>query len=411
MPKAVILVSGKHPGQAGGHETYVRAHALAATAAGFEPHIFCADSASSMVAHDFGIVHSIAWPLPVHSAWACVCRPFLASAIETFLRDQSPPHLIHGFGPWSCVSVAVKRRLARRGVAVTVLSSAYATLMYESRAHVERSRIERSLAKWLRYRIQALWIRAIADRMERQGYAGSRLVLVNYDSVRRLLLDAYNLAVEIRRIPYATVLAFRDSLASAVPGACAILDSLAPADAPLVVCVSRHTPRKGIDVLIHALAQLNRAGVGFRACLIGPGTMIEVHRRMTAELGLSGKVAIPGQVENPFEYLRRADIYVLPSLAEASGSLSLLEAMQAGTAIVASACDGIPEDLTAGQDALMFPPGDATALSRALAQLIADGALRERLSERARATYQRRFSAAAFTQAIASTYRDLGFVP
>ena len=188
MSTAVVFISGKHPNDAGGHETYVRAHGLAATKAGFEPHIFCMDYQTSVVAHDFGIVHSLAWPLPVHSAWACLYRPLLAAAIEKFLRDRPPPHLLHGFGPWSCVSVAVKRRGARRGVPVTALTSTYATLMHESLAHVQQSRLERSFYKWLRYRMQMLWIRAIADRIEKQGYEDSELVLVNYASVRRLLL-------------------------------------------------------------------------------------------------------------------------------------------------------------------------------------------------------------------------------
>src|ERR1700694_2742473 len=152
MPKPVILIAGKHPGYAGGHETYVRAHGLAAMKAGFEPHIFCADHRARVAQHDFGIVHSIASPFPVHDAWNAVYGPLLGFAIENFLRNQSPPHLLHGFGAWGCVGASVKRRLARRGVAVSALTSAYTTALHETRGHVQESRIKRGLGKWLRYR-------------------------------------------------------------------------------------------------------------------------------------------------------------------------------------------------------------------------------------------------------------------
>ena len=411
MPEPVVLISGKHPESAGGHKTYVRAHGLAAIRAGFEPHIFCADYKAGVVAHDYGVVHTLAFPLPMHNAYTIVYQPFLVAQIEEFLRGHSPPYLIHGFGTWSCAGVSVKRRMASRGVKAVAVAGVYSTVDHENRVHVRRSRIEYGLGKWLNYRFQYAWTRAIGDRFERNTYEASDLILVNYDSVRRLLLDSYDLKASIRKIPYSSVMAFRDPMPGDGAAARPILDRLEPRNAPLIVSVSRHTPRKGIDLLLRALADLDRKGIAFRACLAGPGKLIEAHRRLAGELGLSGKVVMPGRVDEPFDFLRRADIFVLPSLEEASGSLSLLEAMQAGAAIVASACDGIPEDLTAGEDAILFPPGDAPALSRALANLISDEGLRKRLAERARATYERRFSAPAFTTALAATYRDLGFTP
>jgi glycosyltransferase involved in cell wall biosynthesis len=175
--------------------------------------------------------------------------------------------------------------------------------------------------------------------------------------------------------------------------------------------VSRQVPRKGIDVLLRALAQLDRAGASFRACIVGPGTLLKAHRRMVIELGLSGKVSMPGWVEDSFAYLREGDIFVLPSLEEGSGSVSVLEALQAGIAVIASACDGIPEDLTDGEDALLVPPGDVAALRQALARLLADESLRRQLAHRARSTYERRFSSAALVTALQTTYAELGFVP
>jgi glycosyltransferase involved in cell wall biosynthesis len=112
-----------------------------------------------------------------------------------------------------------------------------------------------------------------------------------------------------------------------------------------------------------------------------------------------------------FAYLRQADVFVLPSLQEGSGSISLLEALQMGTAVIASDCDGIPEDVVGERDALLVPPRDAGALQAALARLLADGPLRARLGQRGRQIYEQRFSARTLVSALTATYAELGLEP
>ncbi len=74
-------------------------------------------------------------------------------------------------------------------------------------------------------------------------------------------------------------------------------------------------------------------------------------------------------------YLGAADIFVLPSVAESSGSVSVLEAMRAGKPVIATACDGLPEDLIDGENGLLVAPGDVGALTDALGRLLADAEL------------------------------------
>ena len=71
---------------------------------------------------------------------------------------------------------------------------------------------------------------------------------------------------------------------------------------------------------------------------------------------------------------------MLPSLAEASGSVSVIEALRAGTAVIASACDGLPEDLTDGHDARLVTPGDEAELAAAIGTLAQDPGLRARIA-------------------------------
>ena len=156
---------------------------------------------------------------------------------------------------------------------------------------------------------------------------------------------------------------------------------------PVIVAASQHHPRKGIEVLLHALADLKRAGVPYAARLLSGGVLIDQHRSLLHSLELEDRVQILGRVA---PYFASADVFVLPSREE-QATLALVEAMGAGLACVASGCDGIPEDISHGKDALMTVPGDAASLAEAIATLIADADLRAALGRAARATFSGSF--------------------
>ncbi len=232
------------------------------------------------------------------------------------------------------------RRLRRRGVEAVTVVSAYDLKTEQSAGELRGLRDVHGLRAWLSTGVEHVWARRAIPRYERQVYPRPRLVLVNYDSVRSLLVDAFGPSVPVRKLPCTAESAFvhepvaGETRRPPVPDG---LTALGDSDAPLVVSVSRHDPRKGLDLLLEGLANIRAQGVGFRACLVGPGHLLEAHRTLARRLGLEGSVAIPGQVPDPFSHLQHADVFVLPSLGEGgSGSLSLLEALHAGVAIVAS---------------------------------------------------------------------------
>jgi glycosyltransferase involved in cell wall biosynthesis len=408
----LALIAGTDPlEEVSGHRTYVLAHALAAEAAGFAPHVFAIAPAPRSVRAEFGTVHRIASPIRMRRTIVAAAHlPILASAVSRFLAGDPGPHMIHSFGAWASTGVAASRTLARRGVEAVPIASAYTTLDHESEAKVSGLAPPHGLRQRLAYRISNQWVRAIAAPSEQRGYVGSARVLVNYESVRHLLRDVCGPAVDIRRVPYAAPAAFRPDADRPTPLPAPVA-GLRPADAPLIVSVSRHDPRKGVDVLLLALARLASDGVPARACLVGPGPLLAAHRRLADELRLGDRVVITGRVDDVVPYLHAADIFVLPSLEEGSGSVSLLEALQSGTAIVASRCDGIPEDLTDERDALLVPPGDVAGLQAALTRLLRDPTLRGRLATHARSVYETRFSADALVSALAETYADFGLRP
>lgn len=409
MPKEVVFIAGHDPLRIiSGYSAYVRAHARAAIRAGFAPHIFCVSPRAGVVTTDFGVVHCVASPFrPFRTLMLPGHGPLLAAAAERFLRRCAPPHLIHGFDVWAYSGLVVAGRLRRQGRAATMIVSSFTTRRHETRAKVQGGSADHDWWQRGLFYLEDLCMRLITQRYERRVYSEANLVTVNYESVKRIILAEFSRGAPIRRLPYSSEMAF--TATASKPSAPPALASLARPDAPLIVTVARHDPRKGLDVLLYALAELKAAGVRFRACLVGGDLLLEAHRRLAARLSLADTTALVGQVPDPMVYLQHADIFVLPSLQEASGSVSLLEALQAGVAVVASDIDGIPEDVTDGDSALLVEPGNVAALSRALTHVINDAALRAHLRQRARATFETRFSAAAFAAALGQLYAELGF--
>ncbi len=415
VTRPIVLVAGRDPLAeiGGGHSPYVRAHARAAASAGFTPHLFCVSRHTGTVETEFGVLHRIASPFrPYRQIMICGHGPLLASGVIRFIRGQRQPFLVHSFGVWGYVGVVASRSLRKHGLSAVPIVSSYTT--YEAEAYSNR--------KWdasrtptrgtrIRYWAEHLWVRMVVERYERIGYMGSARVLFNYDSVRQLLLAKYPISGKCKKLPYTSESAFQWDVASPRPGEPDAIAHLQPRDAPLLLAVSRHSPRKGVDVLIRALGRLRSAGVPFRACLVGDGPLLPVHRRLAAALGLDGSVVLTGRVPDPYPYLRRASLFVLPSLGEQSGSVALIEAMQSGLALIASRCDGIPEDLTDGHSAVLVPPGNDAALSTAIAGLLRDPARRAALGEQARETFTERFAAAGLIKGLRETYAELGFLP
>jgi glycosyltransferase involved in cell wall biosynthesis len=116
------------------------------------------------------------------------------------------------------------------------------------------------------------------------------------------------------------------------------------------------------------------------------------NKRLAERLGLSEFVTFPGFVDSVDALLDHTDIYVLPSVEEGSGAISLLEAMKKGTAILTTLCDGIPEDFINNVTGILVPAGDHLEMARALERLVTDGELRTRLAVNVREDYGKRFT-------------------
>ncbi len=148
-----------------------------------------------------------------------------------------------------------------------------------------------------------------------------------------------------------------------------------PVEDPTIMFVGRHEPRKGLAVLLEALADLG-PDVRLWVCGEGPATE-DLKQRHAGDPRISwlGRVSD----EDKCRRLRGADVFCAPSLRGESFGVVLLEAMAASTAIVATDLSGYRVVARPGRDALLVTAGDTLALTGALRSVLADSALRARL--------------------------------
>jgi len=411
MPPRVIVIAGKDPALIdGGSESYLRAYGRAARMAGYDPQHFCVSDRFDQQETEFGIIHRARSPFrPFRGLMVAAHQRFVVDCVDRHVGPDDRTVLIHTFGPWSGVGIAAARRLRRRGIESTVVATAFGTYNHETRGKLRGLNGGRPRLLWVQHWAELAWTRLTVDPSEHRGYTGAQLVLVNYHSVRDIIRRQCGDDVRFRKSAYCSEAAFlreEGTPRTALPAAIA---KLQPRHAPLLVCVSRHDPRKGVAVLVQALAALREREIPFRACLVGGGLLLDYHRRLVEEARLTACTVVTGRVPDAYSYLEYADIFVLPSLEEGSGSVSLLEAMQAGAAPVASRVDGVPEDVVNEENALLVEPGDAAALTSALGRLLLDTQLRSRIARGARENYREHFSAKAFADDLRRIYADLGF--
>jgi glycosyltransferase involved in cell wall biosynthesis len=155
--------------------------------------------------------------------------------------------------------------------------------------------------------------------------------------------------------------------------------------------VGRLRIRKGVEVLLEALRELRRTMPGAVLRIAGDGEHRSALERAVKRLGLEPAVAFLGtrDASQVRALLRGAAALVVPSIYEGM-PLVVLEAMEAGVPVVASAVSGIPEvvDEEAGW---LVPPEDPRALARALAAALADPAEARRRGERGARRVAQRF--------------------
>ncbi len=146
--------------------------------------------------------------------------------------------------------------------------------------------------------------------------------------------------------------------------------------------VGRFEPRKGLLELLKAYRILRKTGCECRLLVVGTGPLAREAQRYVATRRLKG-VEFLGRVsdEEKAQLFRTADVYISPATGGESFGIVLLEAMAAGTAIVASDIHGYKGVLRRGREGLLVPPREPKQIAGGIARLLRDDELRKAMGE------------------------------
>ncbi len=209
--------------------------------------------------------------------------------------------------------------------------------------------------------------------------------------------------VPVRVIPYG--LGFAESLPNR-----AAAPSRAPDGTFLILYVGNLIPRKGVRYLIDALHRLP-ATIPAKLLILGEGADRAKLEAQVRELGLDGRVTLPGRVPEAdlHRAFHQAKVLVLPSIVDQRGDTEglgvvLLEALSYRIPVIGSAIGGITDIIVDGDTGLLVPPQDPVAIAKALERVATDPAFAARLAETGSRRVRERFGWGAIIAAWQECY-------
>jgi glycosyltransferase involved in cell wall biosynthesis len=171
-----------------------------------------------------------------------------------------------------------------------------------------------------------------------------------------------------------------------------VMTSVIPHDAaasPVIGVVGRLSPEKGVDVFLHACAELVNRGVCFLAIIVGEGPQRRDLERLSRALCLRDRVRFVGAVSAVQAVYSRLDLLVIPSRSEGLPNV-LFEALGADVPVVATRVGDIPEVLEASAAGVLSAADDPIALADVIVRGLALKS--DPVSRDARHTVLERFS-------------------
>jgi glycosyltransferase involved in cell wall biosynthesis len=185
-----------------------------------------------------------------------------------------------------------------------------------------------------------------------------------------------------------------------------------------VVTTTRLSKEKGVDVLLKAWASVAKEDNTLQLQVLGDGPLKSDLKKLSHSLGVDGSVEFRGRVGRAEEYLKGADLFVLPSRTEGMSN-ALLEAMSYGVPCIATRVGGNDELLRGSgrviskegylvaDHGLLINPDDVQSLSEAILSLVRDQDLREEIGRKARIHVTQNFSVDAVAEKYVSLYQQM----
>lgn len=379
MKPQIILINGKNPmTQTGGYQTYTYNLAKTLTELGYEVKIYCFGLKNEVITNNIGTiatVYSRLFYLPLFKSIEIAGLILLAPRLAWSIPINSPT-ILWGIGPWS-LSAALLKIVHPKNV--TYLSFYPTTFRHEFEGNIQSLQIkDYGVMLKLEALVVLFTLIPLYTLTENFFLNLADKIIVHYLSAKKILQSQFG----IKNSKFIQIADYCEPIKSSLK----VLPKIPKLTKPLILLISRQDGRKGINFLLHAFNILNLRGIKYSAAIIGGGKLLNSHKNLAMRLNLNN-LYMSDFVANSSFFLKKANLYVFPSVEEGSSALSILEAMQYGLPIVSTNVDGIVEDLEDGKTAILVPPKDALALADAMQRLIQSPKLARKLGKAAKVAF------------------------
>ncbi|WP_019503575.1 glycosyltransferase [Pleurocapsa sp. PCC 7319] len=181
-----------------------------------------------------------------------------------------------------------------------------------------------------------------------------------------------------------------------------------------ILCVGRHTEKKGIDTLLRAFAKIVAKYPDIYLFQVGQGALTSKLKRLTKQLGIENRVRFlgPKPHEQVLQLVQKAEIFALPSQVAKTGEceglpIVILEASACGVPVVSTYHSGIPEAVIDGQTGFLVSEKDDQALAEKLDILLSDRSLGQQMGKQGRKLIKERFDIGKQTAKLEGIYDSL----
>lgn len=175
-----------------------------------------------------------------------------------------------------------------------------------------------------------------------------------------------------------------------------------PPEDALLISVGSLSHEKNHRDTLHVLKKLGDQGIKATAIIVGEGPLKSRLIEQSVSLGISESVHLVGERTDVVEWLRAADVFVLPSLTEGMPA-AMIEAGVVGLPVVSYGVGGVPEVITPGVDGFFVPVGDVEAMTLQVAKLVRNSGLAGTIGREAQRRWTERFD----INRVASSYARL----
>lgn len=397
----IFLISGKSPvTKSGGYAAYSHNLAKVFIKLGHTVYIIAQGDKKSIKDTEIGYEHLVTAgfinKLPFFNSLELAALPifsyFFIKKIDRIIKKKKiDKFIVWGAGPWSYAGVFIKNKYKKRA---KFISSYFTTFPHEMLGSYNAIRIrDYGLFTKIKYFFVLNVIAKFYAIFEKSIVHTSDFVVVHYKSTIEILKKQFSLPYKkMKQISYYVEIFQRHS--TITPEDIKIekkLDKIFNNNKTLII-ICRQDPRKGINYLLRAFKIVSEKINGIKLIIVGSGSMFNLNKKLSKKLGIEKNVIFTGFVSDFKPLLKRADLFVFPAIEEGSGSLSILEAMKEGKAIVTTKCDGIPEDIKHNKDGILVPMMDEFTLSKAILNLLNNKKLLIKLGKNSKKTYDAKFS-------------------